>query len=89
MNDKLKYIVTSLKGDEAIFVFPQSIDHNRMLEAIQMIRFGTEGSWNRDFRDETAISAGFVVDGQCSGYSETLGLKSRGKQDTDLLHVGL
>ena len=81
----MKYIVMSVKGVESIFTFPSTIDHDRMHEAITMIRFGHGHHWDRELRGDFPISAGFVQDGRCFGHSETLSLKSRGQADTVLL----
>ena len=85
----MKYIVTRLGDKEGIFVFPRCVDHDRMWEAMQAIRFGDRGNWNRDLRDGEAISAGFVDGGTCHGRSETLNLKSRGTADTALLRAAI
>jgi len=81
----MKYIVASLKGKEMIFVFPRSIDHDRMFEAIGAIRVGTGRNWSRDFRLNQPVSAGFIENGKCHGRSETLNLDSRGALDDILL----
>lgn len=81
----MKYIVVSLKGKESIFVFPRSIDHDRMFEVISGIRIGPSNNWSREFRNGEAISAGFIDGRECHGRSETLNLNSRGAADTALL----
>ena len=82
----MKYIVVALEGKESIFTFPRNVDHDRMYEAIETIRFRSPHNWERKFRMEgEAISAGFVDNGVCHGRSETLGLDSRGDKDTALL----
>lgn len=81
----MKYIVMALADQEEIFVFPRTVDHDRMKEACEMIRFGDERHWNRKYRDGECLSAGFVDNGVCHGRSETLGLSSRGAADTRLL----
>ena len=85
----MKYIVVQLDGKEKIFVFPKEVDHDRMYEAMEAIRFdmaGTfRGDWRRKIRDGEAVSAGFVTNGVCHGRSETLNLDSRGEKDTALL----
>jgi hypothetical protein len=80
----MKYIVVVLEGVESIFTFPRSVDHDRMHEAIEAIRFGSERNWSRKFREGEAIAAGFVDGGVCHGRSETLDLDSRGEADTKL-----
>lgn len=85
----MKYIVVQLEGKEQIFIFPKEVDHDRMYEAMEAIRFdvpGTfRGNWKRKLREGEAISAGFVGNGLCYGRSETLGLDSRLDVDTALL----
>jgi len=75
------------KGEEqeAIFVFPRSLNHDGMMEGIQSVRRGTPQNWKRNW-DAHAIAAGFVVNGKCVGHSETLGLQSRGSVDDILLN---
>lgn len=85
----MKYIVVTMpdeKGDdqEAIFVFPRSLNHDFMMEGIQAVRRGTPQNWKRNW-DARAIAAGFVTHGKCHGHSETLGLDSRGAVDDILL----
>jgi hypothetical protein len=83
-----KYIVMALNGDEQIFVFPKFVDHDRMAEACEAIRFGSERNWKRAYRSEgELVSAGFVDNGVCHGRSETLDLESRGEKDTALLRA--
>lgn len=81
----MKYIVAVVEGKESIFTFPRSVDHDRMAEAIEAIRFGSERNWSRKFREGEVIAAGFVTDGVCHGRSETLGIESREAKDTALL----
>lgn len=80
----MKYIVMALADQEEIFVFPRTIDHDRMKEACETIRFGDERNWNRKYRQGECVSAGFIDNGVCHGRSETLGLSSRGVVDTKL-----
>jgi hypothetical protein len=83
-----KYIVVDLDGSEQIFTFPKSVDHDRMLEALEAIRMGSDRDWSRAYRSGKVVSAGFVENGHCGGRSETLNLKSRGAVDTVLLKGG-
>jgi len=79
----MKFITTQDEnGKVDLFMFPRSIDHDAMAEAIQGIRNKTHGDWERIYRKP--ISAGFVENGKCFGRSETLGLEAR-KDDTALL----
>lgn len=86
----MKYIVTKTKeGKEEIFIFPKSINHDCMMEALRGIRNQSTGQWVRVRRQ--AIAAGFVRDigdGDgivCYGRSESLQLESRGLQDSLLV----
>ncbi len=86
----MKYIVANIEGHEALFVFPREIDHDRMAEALESIRFGYSHNWERKLhnareKDGVLLSAGFVDNGVCHGRSETLDLDSRGGIDTVLL----
>ena len=84
---KHKYIVMQHLGDEAIFVFPCEVSHDRIFEACEGIRFDVEGTrrdWVRKYHQGQAISAGFITDGVCHGRSETMNLESRGAVDTAL-----
>ena len=79
----MKYIVTTNEnGEEEIFIFPCSVNHDVMAEAVASMRNQTHGNWRRVHRE--TISAGFVEAGMCLGKSESLGLSSR-PQDSNLL----
>lgn len=72
----MKFIVTATEeGKEEMFLFPSVIQHDIMAEAICAMKDKNYGNWKRIRRNP--ISAGFVVGGQCSGYSETLRMGSR------------
>lgn len=80
----MKYIVMEDEdGKEEIFIFPKSVNHDCMAEALGRIKNQTWGNWVRVWRNP--VSAGFVNDGVCSGYSETLSLASRGDHDSHLI----
>lgn len=81
----MKYICTKkADGTEEIFTFSMKINHDCMMEAVESIKNQTHNRWIRIHRD--IISAGFVsAKGTCFGNSETLGVKSRGDVDTELL----
>lgn len=83
----MKYIVTkSEEGKEEIFIFPKSINHDRMMEALRVIRTeSNNGSWTRIRRQ--AIAAGFTDGRRCVGCSETLRLDSRGRLDEMLINA--
>jgi hypothetical protein len=80
----LKFITTrNEEGAEEVFVFPKSIDHDAMAEALEGIRNQTHGNWKRSYRKP--IAAGFVSEQWgCYGMSQTLDLQSR-PEDTELL----
>jgi len=80
----MKYIRTVDNNDKhEIFVFPNSVNHDVMAEALAMMKNQTHGNWQRVFREP--VSAGFVnAIGQCYGESETLGLESM-DWDTELV----
>lgn len=80
-----KYIVTATEeGDEEIFIFPASVNHDIMAEAIYALKNKSHGAWKRIYRKP--VSAGFVDGGKCTGRSETLGLSCR-PQDTSFLNI--
>ena len=81
----MKYIVVILDGQEHLFVFPRTVDHDHMAEAIGMIRFGGARNWVRSYMDADIVGAGFIDNGVCHGRSETLDIKSRNERDTALL----
>lgn len=80
----MKYIVTENAdtGEEEIFTFPNSVNHDVMAESIAGMRTQTWSPWKRVHR--TPVSAGFIKGGKCEGESLTLNLKSR-EQDSKLL----
>ena len=81
----MKYICTkSEAGEEEIFLFPDTINHDDMADSLQSIKMSDGRSWIRIYRKP--ISAGFIDKSlRCFGRSETLGLKSRVDIDTVLL----
>jgi len=81
----MKYIVYRDGKAEHLVTFPNTINHDRMAEAMEALRFGGDHDWHR--RQGEIVSAGFVVDGRCHGHSETLGISSRGEVDTALLQA--
>jgi hypothetical protein len=87
----MKYIVMEIDSKEEIFVFPRSVDHDRMVEACQAVRFGAQRDWTRKMFKQSPISAGFIDNGLCCGKSESLGIGSRYEKDTALLssHFGV
>lgn len=85
----MKYIVTKQPdGTEEIFIFPDSVYHKDMAEAVGFLKLHDRlipGRWTRIERKP--ISAGFVRGGQCVGISESINLRSRPDADTALLPV--
>jgi len=81
----MKYICTKDEdGEEEIFTFPRSVDHDCMAEMLNKIKNHSTGNWKRVRRKP--VSAGFVNDmGYCFGESITLDIKSRGDVDTEIL----
>lgn len=82
----MKYIVTkNEKGTEEIFVFPSRYNHDDMAYIVCYLKsFSTPFDWERHYKEP--IAAGFTDGKVCQGYSETLGLKSRGEIDAALLN---
>jgi len=80
----MKYIRTETEeGLPEVFVFPRSVNHDVMAEAIGAMKNQSFGQWSRVRRK--AVSAGFVAsDGACYGESLSLSLKSDAN-DTILL----
>lgn len=81
----MKYIVIALNGKEDIFIFPKEVDHNRMADACLALKFGPDRDFVRKYRQGAVVAAGFIECGRCYGRSESLGIESRGAQDTALL----
>jgi hypothetical protein len=83
----MKYIVTKNElGEEEIFIFPSRYHHSDMAETVcnlKSFKNHNPRDWERHFK--TPVAAGFTNGKVCSGYSETLGLKSRGRIDEMLI----
>ena len=83
----MKYIVTEHHGFEEMFIFPVTINHDCMMEALERIKTTTSDGWERIRR--TPVSAGNITDdGDCYGRSVTLGIGSRRISDTQLFKAG-
>ena len=82
MLTEMKYVVVDAEGDEQLFIFPKTIDHDRFADVLNFIKVGHDRDWKRIYRKP--ISAGFTDGVTCYGRSESLHLESR-KQDTLLL----
>lgn len=82
----MKYIVTvTPDGQEEVFIFPNSVDHDAMAEVLGCIKNQTEDPWERVRREP--VSAGFVdQSANCYGESITLKLESR-PEDTFLVQL--
>lgn len=75
--------MSDVEGNEEIFTFPNSVNHDCMAEVLRGIKNQTWGVWERNRR--FPVSAGFVSEGRvCYGESETLNLHSR-PNDTAIL----
>jgi len=70
-----KYVVFNSHRGEEIIIFPKIIQHSVMADDVKKSSFG----------GMRAISGGFIVNGECVGESESLRMKSRGQEDTDLI----
>lgn len=85
----MKYItIKTEEGKELLMIFPEVMVHKEFFTAIQAMKvFRNAGqSWSRPYRSAECISAGFTsIDGYCGGESESLGVKSRGTADAELL----
>ena len=78
----MKFIVTATEeGKEEMFLFPSVIQHDIMAEAVCAMKDKNYGNWKRIRRKP--VAAGFVSNGVCEGYSETLGMGSR-PEDTGI-----
>lgn len=71
----MKYIVLKTGGAEMMIVFPEVLVHKEVAGAMSGL-----------VKDAEVVGAGFVnPEGDCFGRSDSLGIKSRGKTDTELL----
>lgn len=71
----MKYVVFDGYNGKQIIVFPKNIQHLDFADSITRMSFDTMHP----------ISGGFIKDGECVGESISLGMKSRGDDDTKLL----
>ncbi len=84
--NQMKYVVLKPDNKELIFIFPKSIDHDKFVETMKAMRYGSRSNWERLYPNP--ISAGFTDGKTCFGRSETLSLDSRKYVDTALLNGG-
>tara|TARA_R110000782_G_scaffold118895_2_gene209517 strand:+ start:315 stop:662 length:348 start_codon:yes stop_codon:yes gene_type:complete len=75
MQSDMKYVTFFSNNGEQLIIFPKIIQHSVMAEDVRKSSFG----------GMTPISAGFIVNGECVGKSESLRLFSRGDNDTALI----
>ena len=80
MNDlnkesSMKYVVFYGYHGEQIIIFPKKIQHKQFADSIEQLSYGTM----------RPVSGGFVIDGKCVGESISLGMTSRGDEDTKLI----
>ena len=71
----MKYVVFDGRRGEHIIIFPDIIQHSVMAANVTKSSFDTLHP----------ISGGFIVDGECTGESESLRMVSRGADDTALI----
>jgi cold shock CspA family protein len=81
----VKFITTKTEeGIEDVFLFPRHIHHDAVAEMLEGIRCVVNGK--EDWMYRRPVAAGFVTENfGCYGVSETLDLKSRQREDTQLL----
>lgn len=73
----LKYIIIPHNDFELMITFPDIIEHYHFVHA-------------SNIRESTIISAGFINNKlECYGSSHSLGIKSRGTEDTKLFKFNL
>jgi hypothetical protein len=82
----MKYIVYRDGDKDHLITFPNCINHNRMADAMEALRFGDDRDWHR--RQGEVVSAGFIDGGECHGRSESLDIDSRKGIDTMILRAG-
>ena len=75
MQSDMKYVTFDGHNGEQIIIFPKVIQHSVMAEDVSKSSFG----------GMRPISAGFIVNGECVGRSESLRMGSRGDDDTALI----
>ena len=75
MESRMKFVTFDGHRGEQIIVFPPILQHREFALSV------TNGSYG----GMEPISGGFVVDGKCVGKSISLGMESRGDEDTALL----
>ena len=81
----MKYIIYKDGDKEYLVTFPKAIEHKKMAEAMEVMRFGGDHDWHRN--QGKIVGAGFIEAGQCTGSSETLNIGSR-LQDTAIYRNG-
>jgi hypothetical protein len=88
----MKYIVFDFNGKETIVLFPRTLIHKEVSDAVKTIKTGRGRDWKRQYKDSNVISAGFFdldESDVCYGESESLCVKSRPEEDAALLNFGL
>lgn len=85
----MKYIRTETEDFKSeIFTFPESVNHDAMMEMLRGIKDQTQSPWKRVRR--VPVSAGFIDrNGRCYGESFTLNLSSIEDEDTELYQAQL
>lgn len=84
---EMKYVVIDPddEGAQLLFVFPKAINHDRFVQALAALKYGSDRNWERKY--PRPISAGFTDGERCYGRSDTLKLSSRA-EDSGLLEKG-
>ena len=71
----MKYVTFFGYAGEQIIIFPSKIQHLDFAKSIEKLSYGTM----------RPMSGGFIIDGKCTGRSESLNMESRGELDTALI----
>ena len=85
----MKYVMFQLKaeGKPTLFapvIFPDVMTHKAVAEGVEHVKVTPEGPFAGWWMWPKAVSAGFIRDGICHGYSESLKLKAH-PDDTFIL----
>jgi hypothetical protein len=82
---EMKYIVTdSEEAGKQLFIFPKSINHDRMAEVLSEVEQFVDNEYDNFYREP--VSAGFTDGKTCYGKSESLNLATD-KGDTNFLRA--
>lgn len=85
----MKYVMFELDTGDGLkrnipIIFPNSLVHADVAEAIKHMRVGTQRNWDCPFVEAKVVSAGelSIASSTTSGGSETLGVESRLEDST-------